>query len=100
MAVEELVRTTSAAVRDPAIRIGAAVLSDDCLTSYLRNGADDVRRNAGLEMVKRRGSAGVTLAVSLLDDRDADVVLQAVLALDHLSDPRSLEPLRRLLVDR
>lgn len=95
--LERLLRHPSAAVREPARRVGAAVLPSDQLVAYLREGADDVLRNAGLEMLRARGPEGVRLALGLLDDPDADVVLQAVLLLDHFRDTRALEPLRRLL---
>ena len=93
-AIEKLVRNSSPGIRGRALRMGAALLSDDSLTSYLRNDEDDVLRNAGLEMLKLRGSRGFSLAVELLRDPDPDVSLQAVLVLDHLKDPRALEPLR------
>ena len=96
-AVEHLVHASSSAVREPAIRMGAALLTDDALAAYLREEADDVMRNAGLEMLKLRGAKSVELGISLLHDRDSDVVLQAVTLLDHLKDPRALEPIRGVL---
>lgn len=96
-AIQRLVRNPSPGIRGRALRMGAALLSDDTLTRYLRNDADDVLRNAGLEMLKMRGGRGFSLAVSLLKDPDPDVALQAVLVLDHLKDPRALEPLRAQL---
>jgi HEAT repeat protein len=93
-AIERLVRNASPGIRGRALRMGAAVLSDDTLTAYLRSDEDDILRNAGLEMLKMRGSRGFTLALQLLKDPDPDVALQAVLVLDHLKDPRALEPLR------
>jgi len=93
-AIEKLVRNSSPGIRGRALRMGAALLSDDSLTAYLRNDEDDVLRNAGLEMLKLRGGRGFSLAVELLKDPDPDVSLQAVLVLDHLKDPRALEPLR------
>ncbi|MCB1036489.1 MAG: HEAT repeat domain-containing protein [Acidobacteria bacterium] len=96
-AIQRLVRNSSPGIRSRALRMGAALLSDDTLTQYLRNDADDVLRNAGLEMLKMRGGRGFTLAVNLLRDPDPDVSLQAVLVLDHLKDPRALEPLRAQL---
>ncbi|MCB1055518.1 MAG: HEAT repeat domain-containing protein, partial [Acidobacteria bacterium] len=96
-AITRLIRNPSPGVRSRALRMGAAVLSDDILTGYLRNDADGVLRNAGLEMLKMRGSRGFALAVELLRDPDDDVVLQAVLVLDHLKDPRALESLRAQL---
>ncbi len=93
-ALDQLVRNPSPGIRSRALHMGAALLSDDTLTSYLRNGDDDVLRNAGLEMLKMRGGRGFGLAVQLLSDSDHDVALQAVLVLDHLKDPRALEPLR------
>ena len=96
-AIEHLVHNSSPAVREPAIRMGAVLLTDDSLASYLREEADDVLRNAGLEMLKLRGPKSVDLGISLLTDRDSDVVLQSVMLLDHLKDPRALEPLRGVL---
>ncbi|HEX9729513.1 MAG TPA: HEAT repeat domain-containing protein [Gemmatimonadales bacterium] len=96
-ALVPLLRHPSRGVREPALRIGATVLSDDCLTAFLRDGDDDLLRNAGLEMLKMRGNGATTLAIDLLRDRDSDVVLQAVLLLDHVRDPRALAPLRATL---
>ena len=96
-AIERLIRNASPVIRERALRTGAAVVSDERLESYLREDADDVIRNAGLEMLKMRGSRGLPLAVRLLRDGDADVVLQSVLALGHVHDLRALEPLRSAL---
>ncbi|MEM9293080.1 MAG: HEAT repeat domain-containing protein [Acidobacteriota bacterium] len=93
-AIALLVRNSSPGIRGRALRMGAAALSDDVLTSYLRNDDDGVLRNAGLEMLKMRGNRGFSLAIHLLKDPDYDVALQAVLILDHLKDPRALEALR------
>ena len=84
-------------VRERAVRAGATSLPDDALVAHLRDGSDHVLRNGALEMLKARGAAAVPLAVQLLGDADSDVVLQAVLLLDHLKDPRSVEPLKRVL---
>lgn len=96
-ALERLVRNTSPVIRERTLRTGAAVVSDERLESYLRDGADEVLRNAGLEMLKMRGHRALSLAVRLLRDPDRDVVLQAVLALGHVRDLRALEPLRSAL---
>jgi HEAT repeat protein len=56
-----------------------------------------VLRNAGLEILKLRGSRSYPVAIRLLRDSDPDVVLQSVLLLDHLRDPRALGPLRATL---
>ncbi len=93
-AIERLIRNSSPVIRERALRTGAAVVSDERLESYLREGADDVLRNAGLEMLKMRGPRALALAVRLLRDKDPDVVLQSVLALGHVRDLRALEPLR------
>lgn len=95
--LERALRRGEPALRRRALGLGAAVLSDRRLLTFLRDDADDVRRNAGLEMLKLRCSRAFGLAVALLDDDDTDVVLQAVLALGHLRDLRALEPLRRAL---
>ena len=84
-------------VRERAVRAGAGNLPADALVAHLRNGSDHVLRNGALEMLKARGADSVPLAVQLLGDADSDVVLQAVLLLDHLKDPRSVEPLKRVL---
>ena len=96
-AIERLIRNSSPVIRERALRTGAAVVSDERLEAYLREGADDVLRNAGLEMLKMRGSRALGLAVRLLRDPDPDVVLQSVLALGHVRDLRALEPLRAAL---
>jgi HEAT repeat protein len=96
-AIERLIRNSSPVIRERALRTGAAVVSDERLESYLREEADDVLRNAGLEMLKMRGPRALGLAVRLLRDKDPDVVLQAVLALGHVRDLRALEPLRAAL---
>ncbi|HXT51364.1 MAG TPA: HEAT repeat domain-containing protein [Thermoanaerobaculia bacterium] len=96
-AIERLIRNSSPVIRERALRTGAAVVSDERLESYLREEADDVLRNAGLEMLKMRGPRALGLAVRLLRDGDPDVVLQSVLALGHVRDLRALEPLRAAL---
>ena len=96
-AIERLIRNPSPGIRSRSLRMGAAAIPDERLKSYLRSDADDVLRNAGLEMLKMRGNRGFSLTLSLLKDDDSDVVLQAVIALTHLRDPRALEPLRSVL---
>lgn len=96
-ALGTLIRNPSPGIRSRALRMGAALLNDAHILSYLRSEADDVLRNAGLEMLKMRGNKGFHLAVSLLKDADDDLVLQAVLVLTSLRDPRALEALRGML---
>ncbi len=96
-AIETLIRNPEPALRETALRTGAAVISDERLEAMLREDADDVLRNAGLEMLKLRGVRSVGLATRLLQDDDPDVVLQAVLVLGHVRDLRALEPLRGAL---
>ena len=96
-AIETLLRNPRPVIRERALRTGAAVISDERLEMFLREEADDILRNAGLEMLKLRGSRGLSLAVRLLHDDDPDVVLQAVLVLGHIRDLRALEPLRGAL---
>lgn len=55
-AVCKLFRNPSPGIRQRALNIGAAVLTDDQLVDFIRNDADDVIRNAGLEILKLRGS--------------------------------------------
>ncbi len=96
-AIETLVRNPSPGVRGQALQVGAAILPEETLIEYMRSDADAVHRNAATEILKIRGSRSFQLAVDLLADEDPDVVLQAVLILDHLKDPRALEALRGAL---
>ncbi|MFZ2492667.1 MAG: HEAT repeat domain-containing protein, partial [Thermoanaerobaculia bacterium] len=96
-AVAELVRSTSPAIRRRALRLGADVLPDDLLVSWLREGADDVVRNAGLEILKLRGGRAFSLVRQLAFDTDSDVALQAALLIDHYRDPRGVAALKTLL---
>ncbi len=96
-AIERLLRNSSPGIRGRALRMGSALLPESTLVTYLRNDADGVLRNAGLEMLKMRGLQSFSLSVSLLRDPDYDVALQAVLLLDHFKDPRALESLRAQL---
>ncbi|RMH20873.1 MAG: HEAT repeat domain-containing protein [Acidobacteria bacterium] len=96
-ALERLIRIPHPQVRRRALGLGAAILSDERLAAFLHDDADDVRRNAGLEMLKLRRRRALHLAAALLDDPDPDVALQAVLALGHRRDLRALEPLRKAL---
>jgi HEAT repeat protein len=96
-ALERLLPNTSPGIRERALRLGAAILDDQVLVDMLRDDADAVRRNAGLEILKLRGGRSYPVALGLLRDGDPEVVLQAVLVLDHLRDPRALGPLRATL---
>lgn len=96
-AIERLIRNPSPGIRSRSLRMGAAAIPDERIKSYLRSDADDVLRNAGVEMLKMRGNRGFSLTLQLLKDGDPDVVLQSVLVLTHLRDPRALEPLRSVL---
>ncbi|MEM9557651.1 MAG: HEAT repeat domain-containing protein [Acidobacteriota bacterium] len=96
-AIERLIRNPSPGIRSRSLRMGAAAIPDDRIKDYLRSDADDVLRNAGVEMLKMRGNRGFNLTLELLKDDDPDVVLQAVIVLTHLRDPRALEPLRSVL---
>ncbi len=96
-AIEKLIRNPSPGIRSRSLRMGAAAIPDERIKEYLRSDADDVLRNAGLEMLKMRGNRGFHLTLMLLKDDDPDVALQAVIVLTHLRDPRALEPLRSTL---
>lgn len=95
--VEQLIRNPRPGIRERALRVGIAVLADETLVDFLRSDADAVIRNAGLEILKQKGSQSLGVARKLLKDPDPDVALQAVLILDHVKDPRGLEPLRGVL---
>ncbi|MEW6364620.1 MAG: HEAT repeat domain-containing protein [Acidobacteriota bacterium] len=96
-AIVRLARNPSPWIRQRALRVGASLLGEDQLVSYLRDDADDIVRNMGLEMLKLRGPQALSVAVKLLRDDDPDVVLQAIGILDHVKDVRALEPLRPCL---
>lgn len=96
-AVFRLLRNPTPGIRLRALRVGAALLPESWMAGCLRESADDILRNAGLEMLKLRGQSALPLAVELLRDPDSDVILQAVLLLDHYRDPRAVEPLRSML---
>src|SRR5262249_30366764 len=95
--LEILVRNASPGIRERVLLMGANLLPEERIAEHLHNDHDAVLRNAGLEMLKLRGARSVPLALRLLADPEPDVVLQAVLLLDHLRDPRALEGLRGLL---
>lgn len=91
------IRTSAGDERLRALRRGAEFFPEDLLVSWLRNDADDVIRNAGLEMLKLRRQRSFAAAVRLLQDTDWDVVLQAVLLLETIGDARAWRNLRPLL---
>jgi len=95
--VERLMRNPSPDIRERALRIGAAVLSDSRLTELLRADEDAVMRNAGSEILLLRGGRSLTAVLPLLHDPDPDIALQAVLIVDRLRDPRALEALHAVL---
>ncbi|MEM8964319.1 MAG: HEAT repeat domain-containing protein [Acidobacteriota bacterium] len=92
--LERLIHVPDIDFRRRVIGMGSAILTEERLVDFLRDEADDVRRNAGVEMLKLRRQRAFRLASHLLDDADPDVVLQAVLILSHLKDLRALEMLR------
>lgn len=96
-AVEKLFRNPSPGVRQRALSIGATGLSDNNIEKFIRNEADDVIRNAGLEILKLKGKRSFSLIEALLKDHEPDVILQAILVLDHMRDPRAFNSLRALL---
>lgn len=93
---ERVIQSSNPAVRPRALGLGAAILSNSRLLEYLRE-EDDVRRNAAVEILKLRRQRSLNLACYLLEDSDADVVLQAVQILSHLSDRAALDPLLKVL---
>lgn len=95
--IDRLARNPSPYVRQRALHMGSVLLPEEQMVDYLRNDADDIERNIGLEMLKMRGQKALPLAVSLLKDSDPDIVLQAILILDSMRSPLALEPLRFIL---
>lgn len=93
---ERVIKSSNPAVRPRALGLGAAILSNNRLLEYLRE-EDDVRRNAAVEILKLRRKRSFNLACYLLEDRDPEVVLQAVLILSHLRDRNALDPLLQVL---
>ena len=93
-------RSSSPEIRDRALHIGAAILSDRRLTELLREEGDAALRNAGSEIFLLRGSRSLPAVLPLLGDADSDVLLQAVLILDRLRDPRALEALHGILAHK
>lgn len=93
---ERVIQTSNPAVRPRALGLGAAILSNSRLLEYLRE-EDDVRRNAAVEILKLRRQRSLNLACYLLEDKDPDVVLQAVQILSHLRDRAALDPLIKVL---
>lgn len=93
---ERIIKSSNPAVRPRALGLGAAILTNSRLLEYLRE-EDDVRRNAAVEILKLRRKRSLNLACYLLEDKDPDVVLQAVLVLSHLRDPKGLDHLVKVL---
>ncbi|MEM6455615.1 MAG: HEAT repeat domain-containing protein [Acidobacteriota bacterium] len=94
---EQVIRDADPDIRRRALGLGSAVLSDERLVAFLRDEADDVKRNAGLEMLKLRRRRAIRLAAALLEDGDPDVVVQAVLVLSHVRDLRAVDLLLSVL---
>ncbi len=93
---ERIIKSANPAVRPRALSLGAAILTNHRLLEYLRE-EDDVRRNAAVEILKLRRQRSLNLACYLLEDRQPDVVLQAVKVLSYLRDQKALEPLIKVL---
>ncbi len=94
---EQVLKSPRPQVRQKALGIGAAILTEHSLLAYLRQDEDDVRRNAAVEMLKLRRQRSLRLATLLLEDRDPRVILQAIQVLSHLRDLSSVEPLIKVL---
>lgn len=86
-----------ASIRNTAQHIGSTILGNETLVDMLRNDEDDVMRNTAMEIIKNKGEKGYQLALELLKDSDKDVVLSAVLIVDHFRDIRSIDHLTNLL---
>lgn len=93
---ERVIRSPRPQVRQRALGLGAAILSENRLLKYLKE-EDDVRRNAAVEMLKLRRRRSLEVACHLLEDENPDVVLQAVLVLSHLRDRKALPALIQVL---
>ncbi|MEM6795909.1 MAG: HEAT repeat domain-containing protein [Acidobacteriota bacterium] len=93
---ERVIKSNNPAVRPRALGLGAAILSNSRLLEYLRE-EDDVRRNAAVAILKLRRRRSLNLACYLLEDKDPEVVLQAVQILSHLRDRGALDALVKVL---
>lgn len=93
---ERVIRSPRPQVRQRALGLGAAILSDSRLLKYLHE-EDDVRRNAAVEMLKLRRRRSLELAVALLEDSESDVVVQAIQVLAHLRERKAAEALVKVL---
>lgn len=93
---ERVIKSSNPAVRPRALGLGAAILSNSRLLEYLRE-EDDVRRNAAVEILKLRRRRSLNLACYLLEDKDPEVVLQAVQVLSHLRDRQALDALVKVV---
>jgi len=92
-----MIRGGTTEARERALRVGSETLPEEELVELLREEADDVARNAGLEMLKLRGRRSFSTIVNLLSDEDHDVVLQAVLLADATRDASAWPHLQPLL---
>lgn len=93
---ERVLKSPRPQVRQRALGLGAAILSDSKLLKYLHE-SDDVRRNAAVEMLKLRRRRSLELALVLLEDEDSDVVQQAIQVLGHLRERKAFDPLLGML---
>lgn len=96
---ERVIKSSNPSVRPRALGLGAAILSNSRLLEYLRE-EDAVRRNAAVEILKLRRQRSLNLACYLLDDEDPDIVLQAVMVLQHLRDRKAVGSLIKVLDHR
>ena len=89
---ERVLQSPRPQVRQRALGVGAAILSDSRLLAYLHED-DELHRSAAVEMLKLRRQRSLSLAVHLLADEDPEVVAKAIEILLHLGDLAAVEPL-------
>lgn len=96
---ERVLESPRPQVREKALGVGAAILSERRLLEYLRED-DELHRSAAVEMLKLRRQRSLALAIHLLADEDVGVVTQAIEILAHLRDLAALEPLVEIVETR
>ena len=71
-------------VRDRAIRLAARYIEPAALSDLVADGANAVRRNAGLSALERQGPYAVPHLVSMLGSRDPELLLFALQSLSRI----------------
>jgi len=76
-------------VRDRAIRLAARYLEPAALAELVADGADAVRRNAGLSALERQGPYAVPHLTGILGHQDPELVMFALQSLARIGSPEA-----------